>query len=85
MCSRARRRLRSFLTPAESEPPKPTRPPKLRPAPDDLRNVKLFCEFVKDRTETEIPDPYFAGDEGFETVLDLVENGCAEILRTIPV
>ncbi len=53
-------------------------------APDDLRNVKLFCEFVKDRSETEVPDPYYGGDEGFETVLDLVENGCAEILRTIP-
>ena len=54
-------------------------------APDDLRNVKLFCEFVKDRTETEVPDPYYGGEEGFETVLDLVENGCAEILRTVPV
>ena len=46
--------------------------------------MKLFCEFVKDRTEAEVPDPYYGGDEGFESVLDLVENGCAEILRTIP-
>ena len=51
--------------------------------PDDLRNVKLFCDFVKNRSETEVPDPYYGGDEGFETVLDLVENGCREILHTI--
>ena len=52
--------------------------------PDDLQNVKLFCEFVKDRPETEVPDPYYGGEEGFETVLDLVENGCEGILRSIP-
>lgn len=52
--------------------------------PDDLRNVKLFCDFVKNRPETEVPDPYYGGDEGFETVLDLVENGCEGILLTIP-
>jgi protein-tyrosine phosphatase len=51
--------------------------------PTDLRNVKLFCEFVNDRSETEVPDPYYGGDEGFETVLDLVENGCEGIVRFI--
>ena len=53
-------------------------------SPNDMQKVKLFCEFVKGRPETEVPDPYYGGDERFETVLDLVENGCEEILLTIP-
>jgi protein-tyrosine phosphatase len=32
---------------------------------------------------TEVPDPYNAGPEGFELVLDLVETACAEIVDVI--
>ena len=52
-------------------------------SPADLHRVRLFCEFVSDRPETEVPDPYYGGPDGFETVLDLVENGCEGILREI--
>ena len=50
---------------------------------DDLLRVQLFCDFVTDRAEVEVPDPYYGGEDGFETVLDLVENGCEGILRKI--
>jgi protein-tyrosine phosphatase len=50
----------------------------------DMSKVRLFCDFVKTRTETEVPDPYYGGAEGFETVLDLVEDGCEGILESIP-
>ncbi len=43
--------------------------------------IKLFCEFCTQHTETEVPDPYHGGPEGFELVLDLLEDGCAEIVR----
>jgi protein-tyrosine phosphatase len=49
----------------------------------DLLRVRLFCDFVTDRSEVEVPDPYYGGEDGFETVLDLVENGCEGILRKI--
>ena len=49
----------------------------------DPNRVRLFCDFVRDRPETEVPDPYYGGPDGFETVLDLVENGCEGILREI--
>ncbi|MES2466819.1 MAG: low molecular weight protein-tyrosine-phosphatase [Verrucomicrobiota bacterium] len=49
----------------------------------DLLRVQLFCDFVTDRAECEVPDPYYGGADGFETVLDLVENGCEGILRKI--
>ncbi len=63
---------------------------------DNLRNVKsldrneksatkirLFCEYCTDHSESEVPDPYHGGAEGFELVLDLLEDGCAEIVRRI--
>ncbi|RFC43043.1 MAG: protein-tyrosine phosphatase [Verrucomicrobia bacterium] len=43
--------------------------------------VALFCEFCTRHREIEVPDPYYGGPEGFEKVLDLLEDGCAEILR----
>ncbi len=30
-----------------------------------------------------IPDPYYEGSEGFELVLDLLENGCSNLLQAI--
>lgn len=48
-----------------------------------MDRVRLFCDFVRDRPETEVPDPYYGGPDEFESVLDLVENGCEGILREI--
>ncbi|MCL9782638.1 low molecular weight phosphotyrosine protein phosphatase [Vibrio sp. S4M6] len=31
----------------------------------------------------EIPDPYYGGDDGFELVLDLIENASEHILQTL--
>lgn len=45
--------------------------------------VRLFCEFCTDHEETEVPDPYYGGPEGFEKVLDLLEDGCAGVLRYV--
>lgn len=52
-------------------------------AGDKMHKVKLFCEFAHDREETEVPDPYYGGAQGFEQVLDIVENGCAHLLQHI--
>lgn len=53
-------------------------PENLNPA-----KVRLFCEFCTLHTETEVPDPYYGGPEGFEKVLDLLEDGCAGVLQHI--
>lgn len=45
--------------------------------------VRLFCEFCRLHEETEVPDPYYGGPEGFEKVLDLLEDGCAGVLKHI--
>ena len=31
----------------------------------------------------EVPDPYYGGEEGFEQVLDLLEQGCDGLLREL--
>jgi protein-tyrosine phosphatase len=45
--------------------------------------VRLFSEFCTEHDETEVPDPYHGGSAGFEKVLDMMEDGCAEILRRV--
>jgi protein-tyrosine-phosphatase len=31
--------------------------------------VKLMCSFCKKHEETEVPDPYYGGPQGFEKVM----------------
>ena len=60
----------------------------IRPfAPDDaaMKKVRLFCEFATERSEAQVPDPYYDGEAGFEQVLDIVENGCQHLLEHIQV
>ncbi len=33
--------------------------------------------------QSEVPDPYFGAGEGFDIVLDLVEDACSELLKHI--
>ena len=43
---------------------------------------KLFLSYGR-FDETEVPDPYYGGDQGFEHVLDLVESACDGLLDDI--
>ncbi len=40
-----------------------------------------FCRLCEEHPHTEVPDPYYGGPEGFEEVLDLLEDGCSAFLR----
>ncbi|KAL9391169.1 hypothetical protein Peur_015089 [Populus x canadensis] len=52
--------------------------------PDDAhKKVKLMCSFCKKHDETEVPDPYYGGPQGFEKVLDLLEDACESLLDSI--
>jgi len=52
-------------------------------AREQATKIKYFCEFCTEHEEQEVPDPYYGGAQGFEKVLDLLEDGCAEITRRI--
>ena len=43
--------------------------------------IKKFCDFISAPSKTEIPDPYYGGDQGFEEVLDLLEEGCSSLIE----
>ena len=43
--------------------------------------LKLFMEFHTDSGVREVPDPYYGGNDGFERVLDMVEDASQGLLR----
>ena len=45
--------------------------------------LSLFLEFAENYSESEVPDPYYGGDQGFEHVLDLVEDASRGLLKHI--
>ena len=55
----------------------------MAPAGEWPAEVRPFCDFVTGSTATEVPDPYYGGPKGFETVLDLLEDGCASLLEHV--
>jgi len=50
-------------------------------APVHLQHkISLFLAFAKNHEETEVPDPYYGGVNGFRFVLDLVEDASDGLL-----
>jgi protein-tyrosine phosphatase len=45
--------------------------------------IRLLCDFCTEHDLREVPDPYYGGPEGFEQVLNLLEDGCAGLLAEI--
>ncbi len=66
---------------------------------DNLRNVRSLARELGDRpglariepmtshcrrlSAREVPDPYYGGEQGFEDVLDLLEDACGGLLETL--
>ncbi len=51
--------------------------------PEHYDKVKLFLTYSKEYSETEVPDPYYGGERGFEHVLDLIESASKGLLEEI--
>ena len=53
---------------------------RLAPTPEADQRIFGMAEFFGLATRYDyVPDPYYEGAEGFELVLDLLENGCANM------
>jgi len=50
---------------------------------DATARLDLFLSFAQDPPVLEVPDPYYGGVQGFEQVLDLVEDASAGLLAHI--
>jgi protein-tyrosine phosphatase len=49
----------------------------LAPDEESAAKVRLLVP------DADVPDPYYGGDHGFETVLDMVETACRELLEEV--
>lgn len=57
---------------------------RLAPSPEAARKIYRMVEFCRRSAgHTYVPDPYYEGHEGFELVLDLLEDACDGILDRI--
>lgn len=47
------------------------------------QKIRLFLDYAPQSGLRAVPDPYYDGDDGFEQVLDLVEQACHGLLESI--
>ena len=45
--------------------------------------IFLMNDFSKERRGSDVPDPYYGGDAGFELVLDMLEDSCRGLFEYI--
>jgi protein-tyrosine phosphatase len=56
----------------------------IKNAPSDYSGkIKLFLDYAPHFNMTEVPDPYYGGQDGFERVLELIEAACDGLLDEI--
>jgi protein-tyrosine phosphatase len=56
----------------------------LAPTTKDKEKIFLMTDFLKNSIHDSVPDPYFGGEEGFELVIDILEQACKALLNSIP-
>lgn len=49
----------------------------------DNTKVRLMCDFCQTHSDTEVPDPYYGGESGFDYVIDLLTDACEGLLETV--
>ena len=55
---------------------------QMRPAPELHDKLFLFRSFDPENNgDLEVPDPYYGGDKGFETVFQMIERTCPKVLQ----
>jgi protein-tyrosine phosphatase len=46
-------------------------------------HIRMFSDYLDDNWPHDVPDPYYGEEEGFDQVLDMLEEGCPVILQTL--
>lgn len=47
----------------------------------DRKKIYKMADFLSDNHCQSVPDPYYGGSKGFELVIDLLEDGCTNLLK----
>jgi protein-tyrosine phosphatase len=50
---------------------------------EQIHKIELFLNYAPERSEIEVPDPYYGGHTGFEQVLDMIEDASEGLLADI--
>ncbi|AFZ44381.1 protein tyrosine phosphatase [Halothece sp. PCC 7418] len=45
--------------------------------------IQMMCDYARNYQDTEVPDPYYGGTEGFNYVIDLLLDACGGLLAEI--
>lgn len=56
---------------------------RLAATEEERAKVVRMADFLRRHAANEIPDPYYGGAEGFERVLDLLEDACEGLLDSL--
>ena len=56
---------------------------KLAKSEDDVSKIYKITDFSINKTTEHVPDPYYGGDDGFELVMDLLEDASKGLLNEI--
>jgi protein-tyrosine phosphatase len=57
---------------------------RLAPSPEAVQKIYRMTDFCRTHSHaTHVPDPYYEGAQGFEIVLDLLEDACGGLLATL--
>lgn len=52
-------------------------------APESKSHIRMFGDYLDDNWPKDVPDPYYGEQDGFDEVLDMLEEGCPLILQTL--
>lgn len=53
------------------------------PSPEAERKIHRMTEYNTHIPADHVPDPYYGGDAGFEYVIDLLEDACSGLLKSL--
>ncbi|MEM1308994.1 MAG: low molecular weight protein-tyrosine-phosphatase [Cyanobacteria bacterium P01_H01_bin.153] len=56
---------------------------RLDPAGQYTQKVRKMCDFSRHHSDTEVPDPYYGGADGFRYVIDLLMDACEGFLEEL--
>lgn len=48
-----------------------------------FKKIVPMTNFCKIHNVDEVPDPYYGGDSGFDLVIDILEDSCSELLKSL--
>ena len=51
--------------------------------PQHRHKLKLFLNYGTSHEDEEVPDPYYGGAQGFELVLDLIEDAAEDLINQL--